>query len=56
MMQKDMTKLVVICHFCGDAGHKAMYCDKVSNDVKDQLSIEEQVKYMYTLKIIYYTC
>lgn len=42
MMQKDMTKLVVICHFCGDAGHKAMYCDKVSNDVKDQLSIEEQ--------------
>lgn len=39
--QKDPKKLIVICHFCGDTKHKAMYCDKVSNDMKDQLSSEE---------------
>lgn len=39
--QKDPKKLVVICHFCGDTKHKAMYCDKVSHDVKDQLNNEE---------------
>lgn len=39
--QKDTKKLIVICHFCGDTKHKAMYCDKVSNDVKDQMNAEE---------------
>lgn len=39
--QKDTKKLVVICHFCGDTKHKAMYCDKVSNDIKDQMNAEE---------------
>ncbi|KAK7573907.1 hypothetical protein V9T40_011098 [Parthenolecanium corni] len=42
--QKDTKKLIVICHFCGDTKHKAMYCDKVSNDVKDQMNAEEIAK------------
>lgn len=31
--QKDSKKLVVICHFCGDTGHKAMYCHKMVSDL-----------------------
>lgn len=31
--QKDPKKLIVICHFCGDTGHKAMYCHKMVSDL-----------------------
>lgn len=43
--QKDLKKLVVICHFCGDTGHKAMYCHKMVSDlvkIKPELEINEQ--------------
>ncbi|CAH0387928.1 unnamed protein product [Bemisia tabaci] len=32
---KDQKKLVIICHFCGDTGHKAMYCHKMGPDPND---------------------
>lgn len=42
--QKDSKKLVVICHFCGDTGHKAMYCHKMVSDlvkIKPELEANE---------------
>lgn len=45
--QKDSKKLVVICHFCGDTGHKAMYCHKMVSDlvkIKPELESNEQLQ------------
>lgn len=45
--QKDSKKLVVICHFCGDTGHKAMYCHKMVSDlvkIKPELEANEQTQ------------
>lgn len=43
--QKDAKKLVVICHFCGDTGHKAMYCHKMVSDlvkIKPELEVNNE--------------
>lgn len=45
--QKDSKKLVVICHFCGDTGHKAMYCHKMVSDlvkIKPELESNEPLQ------------
>lgn len=29
LAQKDTKKVVVVCHFCGETGHKAIYCQRM---------------------------
>lgn len=52
--QKDPKRLVVICHFCGDTKHKAMHCDKVSNDLKDQLNVDEVNCLLFV--VVHFSC
>lgn len=41
---KDQKKLVIICHFCGDTGHKAMYCHKMGPDPNDPNNVSNLQK------------
>jgi len=39
---KEGKKLVITCHFCGENGHKALYCNKMPPDMKEaQFKAEE---------------
>ncbi|XP_054282037.1 cleavage and polyadenylation specificity factor subunit 4-like [Macrosteles quadrilineatus] len=33
--QKEGKKVVIVCHFCGESGHKALYCHKMPADMKE---------------------
>lgn len=35
MTQKDGKKVVIVCHFCGESGHKALYCHKMPQEMKE---------------------
>lgn len=42
---KDPKKTpVIICHFCGEHGHKAIHCNKINVDNKEQLSHDDKSK------------
>jgi len=33
---KNANKVILICHYCGETGHKATYCHKMPQDLKDK--------------------
>ncbi|GLH13195.1 Cleavage and polyadenylation specificity factor subunit 4 [Gryllus bimaculatus] len=35
VQQKDGKKLVITCHYCGETGHKALYCNKMPPEMKE---------------------
>uniref|UniRef100_A0A0V0GCH4 Cleavage and polyadenylation specificity factor subunit 4 n=1 Tax=Triatoma dimidiata TaxID=72491 RepID=A0A0V0GCH4_TRIDM len=36
--QRDPKKLVIVCHFCGDTGHKALFCHKMPQEMRENES------------------
>ena len=34
-MKGDKRKMPLVCHFCGEVGHKAAQCPKIPNENKD---------------------
>lgn len=35
MQPKEGKKIMITCHFCGEGGHKAIYCNKMPPDVRE---------------------
>lgn len=35
MQPKEGKKVMITCHFCGEGGHKAIYCNKMPPDVRE---------------------
>lgn len=35
MQPKEGKKVMITCHFCGETGHKAIYCNKMPADVRE---------------------
>lgn len=44
VQQKDGKKLVITCHYCGESGHKAMYCNKMPPEMKEAQSKQEDFR------------
>jgi hypothetical protein len=44
VQQKDGKKLVITCHYCGETGHKAMYCNKMPPEMKEAQSKQEDFR------------
>lgn len=36
MQPKEGKKVLITCHFCGETGHKAIYCSKIPPDMREQ--------------------
>lgn len=47
--QKEGKKLVIVCHFCGESGHKALYCEKMPVEMKEAEAkqLEFRVSYIF---------
>jgi len=35
MQPKEGKKVMITCHFCGEGGHKAIYCNKMPPDIRE---------------------
>lgn len=35
MQPKEGKKVMITCHFCGESGHKAIYCNKMPPDMRE---------------------
>lgn len=43
---KDQKKpVVIICHFCGEHGHKALHCNKMNPESRSEMIIKDNMKY-----------
>lgn len=41
--QRDPKKLLIVCHFCGDPGHKALFCHKMPQEMREnEARLQEQ--------------
>lgn len=50
--QKEGKKVVIVCHFCGESGHKALYCHKMPADMKEA-EAKQLVSLVYILEIYF---
>ncbi|XP_058801705.1 cleavage and polyadenylation specificity factor subunit 4 [Phymastichus coffea] len=41
---KEGKKVMITCHFCGETGHKAIYCNKMPADMREQQMRQEMDK------------
>ncbi|OXU29253.1 cleavage and polyadenylation specificity factor subunit 4 [Nasonia vitripennis] len=41
MQPKEGKKVLITCHFCGETGHKAIYCNKIPPDMREQHARQE---------------
>lgn len=41
MQPKEGKKVMITCHFCGESGHKAIYCNKMPPDMKEAQARQE---------------
>lgn len=44
VQQKDGKKLIITCHYCGETGHKAMYCNKMPPEMKEAQGKQEDFR------------
>lgn len=35
MQPKEGKKIMITCHFCGETGHKAIYCNKMPPEIRE---------------------
>lgn len=42
MQPKEGKKVMITCHFCGEGGHKAIYCNKLPSEVREAQARQEQ--------------
>ncbi|XP_047112714.1 cleavage and polyadenylation specificity factor subunit 4 [Schistocerca piceifrons] len=44
VQQKDGKKVIITCHYCGETGHKALFCNKMPPDMRDVQSKQEELR------------
>uniref|UniRef100_A0A1B6DZ05 Cleavage and polyadenylation specificity factor subunit 4 n=1 Tax=Clastoptera arizonana TaxID=38151 RepID=A0A1B6DZ05_9HEMI len=44
--QKEGKKIIIVCHFCGESGHKALYCDKMPVEMKEAEAKQQEFRYV----------
>nr|CAD7257748.1 unnamed protein product [Timema shepardi] len=44
IQQKDGKKLVITCHYCGESGHKALYCNKMPAEIREVQSKQDEFR------------
>ncbi|XP_071453787.1 cleavage and polyadenylation specificity factor subunit 4 [Hetaerina americana] len=44
VQQKEGKKVIITCHYCGESGHKAIYCNKMPPDLKELRAKEEEFR------------
>nr|CAD7461256.1 unnamed protein product [Timema tahoe] len=44
IQQKDGKKLVITCHYCGESGHKALYCNKMPAEIREVQNKQDEFR------------
>lgn len=40
--------MVITCHYCGETGHKAMYCNKMPPEMKEAQTKQEDFRVSFS--------